>query len=125
MRDHTGERRFAAAWWTPEDHRGRLVAFDASAQGASLGQEMSLPQNLIQRLWAHPRGEWARIGREVGRFGRVQRALRRRVLAHWPRLWRGWRLAKERCLLTRLVGSAHLRLPNLRTYDLERTSLPV
>ena len=33
---------------------GRLVAFDATAQGPSLGQQMSLSQNLIQRLRAHP-----------------------------------------------------------------------
>src|SRR5277367_3676474 len=54
--DDLSESGLARARWSPEDHRGRIVALDLHAQRLAGTDEMFLADEFIERPWTHAVG---------------------------------------------------------------------
>src|SRR5215468_7443777 len=66
--DDSGERGLTGAGRPPEDQRGQTVFINQAPQYPSLGEQMILPDEFIERARAHPLGE---------------RRRRRRIAVEW------------------------------------------
>src|SRR5208283_5552282 len=58
--DDLGEGGLAGSGGSPEDHRGRIIAFDLQAEGFAGADEMLLPDKFVEGARAHAIGEGPR-----------------------------------------------------------------
>src|SRR5215831_8859940 len=57
--DQLRQRGFSTAWWPPQDHRGQPIHFDRVSKRPILADNILLPYQVVERLWAHPFRQWS------------------------------------------------------------------
>ena len=67
--NHLCQCRLAAAGWSPQNHRGNVVLFNAAAQDPPWRQKMLLAKDLVQCAWTHTRRQ--RLYRRYGGCWRI------------------------------------------------------
>src|SRR5687768_11998212 len=58
VRYESSDRGLSRARRSPEDHRRNRAALDSFTKRLSRIEEMVLADELVERLWPHPRGKW-------------------------------------------------------------------
>src|SRR5215467_13459852 len=48
------QRGFSTAGWSPQDHRRQPIRFDRDSERSILADNVLLPHEIVERLWAHP-----------------------------------------------------------------------
>ena len=71
-RDQPRQRGFAAAWWSPEEHRAEIVVFDLHAERLAGAEEFFLADEFVERARTHALGERLMRERNIRLFGSRQ-----------------------------------------------------